>query len=38
LTGDDLGLELAGASRLDGAAELRSMTAALCGSSITRMS
>jgi len=33
LTGDDLRLELSGASRLDGAAELRSMTAALSGAS-----
>jgi Putative auto-transporter adhesin, head GIN domain len=33
LAGDDLRLELSGASRLDGAAELRSMTAGLSGAS-----
>jgi hypothetical protein len=33
---DDLGVELAGASRLDGAAELGSMTAGLSGASTLR--
>jgi hypothetical protein len=33
LAGDDLRLELSGASRLDGAAELRSLTAGLSGAS-----